>query len=293
MGILLLESTWIMAKLWYFTFNNKEILSLQSVFKFGSQEMTGESNHTTLDSLLATSTPLEDPVTETIPEEGALELGDSPYRPMRSPSAEELPSLPPETESASTSPISEPLVKPAPVPADLDAQIQELQKELESCRKGSGDALDTAPLDKADIPVGDGDDDVIVREKAIDVEQPEILVKVSEPSPSITPPTVMETAPPKVEDTVNITPPVEKPPDTGPQAPVQQPEPRKSGKRRGAMAVTMAVLFAVATLVVLALLVLESDLQIPVLKELRQLPEVQHFKQHHYMPLKSALSWKK
>ncbi len=54
----------------------------------------------------------------------------------------------------------------------------------------------------------------------------------------------------------------------------------------------ISTVFVFITMVIFGLLILESDLQMPVLTDIRQLPEVQDFKDTHYSPLKDSMAQK-
>ena len=195
--------------------------------------------------LLASATTID----ETIPEESAVEVGDTSYAPMESPSSEPLPPLPPVYIDPGVGVnVIAPLDLSDATPVDLDAQIEELESELERCKTGETNHTGAPP-------------------GGVDVTDGEI------PSPFDD----------GEVDTVSDTPTTPVDPDVAAQ----------SHHQRGlsvCRALTI-VFFVVFTVMVATLLfVMESELDVPVLTELRQMPELQHFKRQHYNPLKVSLA---
>jgi hypothetical protein len=240
---------------------------------------TSDSNHMTLDSLLVTSTTLEDHITtDTIPEEGALELGDSPYRPILSPSTEELPSLPSPEENSVSSEPSAPVTTAAHVPPDLAAQIQQLQRELENCRHPENHTHSAFPTDNA-TPTDSG-----FAESPVDVEFIEPIAAIPVQSENHIPPEPLADASESAKEPEN---PTEEIPI--PKSETIQP---KKPSRHICRAIAIGLFVAFVVLGIVALLVLESELDIPVVKDIRMMPEVQDFKQQQYLPFKSSVSHK-
>ena len=167
---------------------------------------------------------------------------------MESPSSEALPSLPPVyiDPGVGVGAIA-PLDLSDATPVDLDAQIEELESELERCKTGETNHTG-APLGGVDVT--DGDAIPLIDDGEVET----------------------------VND-VNDTP---MPDDVAP-----------SHHQRGlsvCRALTI-VFFVVFTVMVATLIfVMESELDVPVLTELRQMPELQHFKRQHYNPLKVSLA---
>ncbi len=217
---------------------------------------------------------------ETGPEETAVKVADTSYQPLRSPSAEELPTFSSEIiagELITSSPIN----PQGAAPADLDAQIEELQNELDKCKAEDANADKAPPEDAA------------VKESGIDIQgldnQPADRKSLEEPA------IVAAVA---NENTASVAP--EKPDEVDAGAPDSQSAvsagakskpPRRCGKIC-CRAMTVAFFLVFISTVVIFFLVLESKLDLPVVTNIRQLPEVQKFKHNSYDPFKTTVSKK-
>lgn len=190
------------------------------------EDVVVESNHLSMSALPLLENSLQDKLDESIPEEPAVEVSDQPYAPMiDSPSKEELPPLPVENQESST---------------DLDAQIQELQNELDRCKVESNHLNAAYP--------GDG------------------VLNNSTP----TTPTGDKSAMPSTPQPASAKP--------------------KRSKLKLCCALTVAMIsFAVIVGLILGVLILETDLELPVVNDLRELPEVQDFKRLRYQPARDGV----
>jgi hypothetical protein len=107
------------------------------------------------------------------------------------------------------------------------------------------------------------------------------------------PPEDVDTVVPEFAEEAYVPPPVERS-----SIPVETPnirDPDEELPTHGAScckALTIAFFFLFTTMLVVAFFVLESDLDFPVLKDIRQMPEVLDFKQAHYSPLKNTVAKK-
>ena len=74
-------------------------------------------------------------------------------------------------------------------------------------------------------------------------------------------------------------------------APVESKPPSKGRSMLGCMCrmLVMMTAFVIIASIILTLLVLESDLEAPVLSDIRQLPEVADFRRDHYDPMKALM----
>ena len=190
-------------------------------------------------------------IDDTIPEESSVEVGEMPYQPMESPSSETLPPIPIDFSDQT--------------PVDLDAQIEELQNELEKCKTGDSNHTGAPPID---TDMTDG------------------CEMLSTPATQTAGPPRVDTP---VSDTSSASPPVDMVPDD-----TSESTPTASHQRGLSVCRALTIVFFVMFTVMVSavLLVLESDLDMPVLKDLRHMPELQHFKHQHYNPLKSTLAHK-
>ena len=185
-------------------------------------------------------------IDETIPEEPTVEVGDTSYAPLESPSSEALPPVPPYPGEG----VIAPLDLSDPTPVDLDAQIEELESELEKCKTGETNHKGAPPGDVVDVTDG-GDvssiDDAEVETAANDTVTSSVAAD--------------DVAPPNHQRGLSVC--------------------------RG-LTIAFFVIFTV--MVATLLFVLESEMDVPVLTELRQMPELQHFKRQHYNPMKTSLA---
>ena len=199
------------------------------------------------------------PMKLSIPEEDAVVMADTSYHPDKSPDREEAPSMSFSFEEADTS-----LSAPSSLEdtqKDLDAQIQELQTELDKCRSKDANHVTTT------LPNGKG---------SLGNEMGESLV-------SVTPNNVENHTHHKEELHEDQNKSVEDHPCSGPVSSKS----RKKGVLKG---ILVSVIISVCLLLILSILVLESDVDVPVLNDVRNLPDVRHFKKNQYEPLKISVT---
>ena len=195
---------------------------------------------------MSESTILTQPSTttidDTIPEESSVEVGETPYQPTQSPSSETLPPLPLDFSDQT--------------PVDLDAQIEELQHELEKCKTGDSNHTAAPP---GDVDVTDGCESTTPT-----VEAPRVVTPDGDTG----------------DASSNV------------DADKSTPDAAVSHQRALSVCRVLTVVFFVmfTVMVSVVLLVLESELDLPVLTDIRQMPELQHFKHQHYTPLKATLA---
>ena len=200
-----------------------------------------------------------------------LQVSEAPYRPFRSPSREDLPAEPiPEVDVEAAT--EEVLLVVKQLDTEL-AQQAPPTEGLGQSEAGEGGAPLTA-VNQEPVGVTPGDEEI-----KEDTQQ--------------------ENAEPRVE-TIE---PEQQPADTEqPEQPASesevQPEPAAGSTFPTAAAakccriltLTFLLMFTVMSLV--ALFVLESELDMPVLRDIRQMPEVQDFKYQHYNPFKTTVAQK-
>ena len=195
---------------------------------------------------MSESTILTQPSTttidDTIPEESSVEVGETSYQPTESPSSETLPPIPLDFTDQT--------------PVDLDAQIEELQHELEKCK--TGDSNHTTP------PPGDVDVTDSCESTTQMTEAPRVVMPDGDAGAASS----------------NV------------DADESMPDATVSQQRALSVCRVLTIMFFVmfTVMVSVVLLVLESELDMPVLKDIRQMPELQHFKHQHYAPLKATLA---
>ncbi|ELT91322.1 hypothetical protein CAPTEDRAFT_180802 [Capitella teleta] len=212
------------------SYNQQRTMSLPS--KLRDKQLTEDMSDITIESNHVISTSanqlMEEEVGETVIPEEEEEV-------------EEV--VPPPSQEAA--PV---LAEPDVIPhADLDAQIQQLQTELEKCKVSRC----TPPPDDVDVVVP-------APVESLAAEQLHLQERL----------------------------PVETPNIRDPDEPLPQ---------RGiscCKALTIVFFFVFSAMLLIAFFVLESDLDFPVLKDIRQMPEVEDFKQVHYSPLKNTVAKK-
>ena len=184
---------------------------------------------------------------QSIPEERAVLIGDTPYEPLNSPQQENAPPFP--TEEAAS--------------GDLDSQIQELQNQLDQCR------LSTVPVLESNHTGGvfQPDDSEVLEEEV----RP---VNVSNENHLKASPT-MEHLEPNGTKPASVS-----------ASSCEEPS-KGSGSCQRVFALT--VLFLMLTMLLLVVLVLETDLAIPGIQNIRQFPSVDSFKHEHYNRIKALM----
>ena len=188
-------------------------------------------------------------VENSIPEEHAVTLSEVPYNPLDSPQSEDLPGFPEEEKPRS---------------GDLDAQIQELQNELDRCRLSTTPVVDTNHIGAPELP----DEEAMEEElRAAVAPQNEGLLKSSAPTAAQKEPNGMKNMGMEFE------------------------EPQKRSVQVCRL-VALSVAFLIALLLLLMILILETDAQVPVLRDIRNFPSIQLFKRHHYDPFKAGMAQK-
>ncbi len=174
---------------------------------------------------------------EDIPEDLALTLRESPYRPQQSPLREDLPPFPGGTESRTS-------------PGDLDSQIEKLQAELERCRRENNA---TSGGEAA----------------------PAYGTLTGNPGPG--------------HDQVDAG---RNNPRTKKQQQQQQQHPPKEQRTCCGLLWRILRFFLVTfimlggMLCVLLVVAMETDAPIPLIQDMRTWPQVEHFRQEHYAPVR-------
>ena len=203
-------------------------------------------------SLPLSDSHMEPAIESSIPEERSVDIGESPYNPLHSPSREDLPPL------VGAASHDESLLNNH----DLDSQIKRQETELRRLRgDGNHAAREAVPLTlSAPSSHHRGHTPDVTPTSAAALDEPEGSYK----SPYL-----------------NGTPPVT--------------PPAVSTQSRGmalCKVITLAIVIVFISMLAVLFVALESELDIPVLREIRSMPEVQDFKQNHYDPLKSSVNQK-
>jgi len=186
-----------------------------------------------------------------IPEEVPVVITNTPYEPIDSPVKEDLPPIPMGQMDGDV-----------PEKKDLDAQIQELTKELE-LEKGkveTGGIVVETP-----VVVEQRNENHVQEKKATELKNAQELKKVQE---------LKAESAPLVNDAAT--------PD------VKVPSSKKSRSCVRALLVSLFVTFVLMG--ILAFLVLETAVEAPMVTDIREMPEVQDFKSNHYDPFKLSVS---
>lgn len=198
------------------------------------------------------SLPLGDSYTEqvepSIPEERSVDIGETPYNPLNSPTREDMPPLHGAVSRDESPPLN----------SELDTQIKQKEGELRRLRRDVNHvSRDTAPISLAapSVPTAGSNH----------AREPPASQSVDEPDVGApTQPSAMSSA------------------HTAPQ-------------RRGlalCRAITLTLVIVFTAMLVVLMVALESELDVPVLRDIRAMPEVQDFKNHHYDPLKMSVTQK-
>lgn len=188
-------------------------------------------------------------IEHSIPEELAVTVSDRPYEPMQSPLREELPPIP-----GSGADHEEGATRQQ---SDLDAQIERLQNELERCKRSIGQDTGAPP------PICDESD-------------PFMLHAAPHDSPD-----GQYSAGNTTQDAMT---------DTADK------RSKHAGKNRSFCGLLCRMLrFFLVTFIMLAFMVclillvaIETDAPLPLIQNVRQWTEVQHFRRNHYLPAKKA-----
>ena len=122
------------------------------------------------------------------------------------------------------------------------------------------------------------------------VSQEEILLEEQQTSPvEHQPPPPLETPEVPEEDTpAGIQPDQPDATETTPSTPPVAPATASAMRCCRILTLTFLMMFTVMSVV--AVFVLESELDMPVLRDIRQMPEVQDFKHQHYNPFKTTVA---
>lgn len=199
---------------------------------------------------------------EELPDQTPVSLSSVPYEPIQSPSSEQLPAF----------------------PTDLDSEIQQLQNELERCR--------SEPTEGA-VLTGEPDTGTGVtaeEESSTVADNNGTTYTTSSPQqPDDPPPSYEEHLQNNSSDSNHV---VSSDADTLDAAFDADGGGRRQPGLTCCKALTYVFFFLFFVMVMAVIGVLESELDVPVLKDLRQMPEVQDFKAQHYNPFKTTVMQK-
>ncbi len=189
-------------------------------------------------------------IEHSIPEELAVTLSDRPYEPMQSPLREELPPIPGSGADHEEGTRQH---------SDLDAQIERLQNELERCKRSIGQDTGGPPIcDESDPLIAHGT-------QSLNYDSPDGQYAASDTT----------------QDAMTGT---------------ADKRSKHAGKNRSFCGLLCRMFrFFLVTFIMLAFMVclilmvaIETDAPIPVIQNVRQWTEVQHFRRNHYLPAKNA-----
>lgn len=200
-------------------------------------------------------------IEHSIPEEVPVVLADVPYQPMQSPLREELPPIPGMGQDRQ------------PAGEELDREIEKLQSELDRCKKANWDDKDEAPPYESITSVktsyvhsvpNDYVDGSLRNRGSADANNKSLSQLNNSHAAAL-----------DKKSKKNNKPIGEKPSVSALLCKIFR------------FFLVTIVMFAVM-LCILALVAMETDAPIPLVQNLRSWPELQHFKDNHYVPRKEA-----